>query len=79
MYPYGEDWLTQQLTQYDSAFKDVLLGDTWIKEFVMQSFDVPLSKNFASFCIKIVKERYKKVLMAHQGFTDLKEDDQVSF
>lgn len=63
--------------KYDHVFKDVPLGDDWIKEFVMFTYDVPLSKNFAVTSYSAFVERYKRILMAHDGFKDLSYNDQV--
>ncbi len=73
-----EDWLDFQLDQCDNAFKQVPLGDEWVKDFVMFSYDVPLSKNFAAISYNTYMERYKRILMIHDGFKGLTSTDQVA-
>ena len=65
------------MSKYQSAFEEVPMGYDWIKDFVMFSYDVPLSKNFASKGYAILSERYKRILKIHDGYSDLTPKDQV--
>ena len=72
-----EIWFSTQMSKYQSAFEEVPMGYDWIKDFVMFSYDVPLSKNFASKGYAILSERYKRILKIHDGYSDLTPKDQV--
>ena len=41
-----ENWLTKQLANFEEAWSAVSLGEDHIREFIMFSYDVPLSKAF---------------------------------
>ena len=72
-----ESWFSSRLVKYDKAYEDVQFGHDWITEFVMFSYDVPLSKHFATNGYATFLERFKRILMAHDGFQDLSTKDQV--
>jgi hypothetical protein len=55
----------------------VSLGDDFVKEFIMFSYDVPLSKHFATRAYNTFADRFKKILQVHPGFDQLTETEQV--
>ena len=57
----------------------ISLGEDFVKEFVMFSYDVPLSKHFATRAYNTFADRFKKILQVHPGFDELTEIDQVLF
>ena len=71
-----EEWLANQMCIYQKAFSEVPVGYDWIKEFIMFSYDVPLSRNFAHKGWTTLMERYKGILKCHQGFNELPTKDQ---
>ena len=58
-------------------FFQISLGDDFVKEFVMFSYDVPLSKHFVSRAYATFADRFKKILQVHPGYEQLTETDQV--
>ena len=71
-----DEWLANQMCIYQKAFSEVPVGYDWIKEFIMFSYDVPLSRNFAHKGWTTLMERYKGILKCHQGFNELPTKDQ---
>ena len=66
------------LDSFDQACQAVSMGEEWLKEFVMFSYDVPLSKHFAARSFTTFMERYRKVLQTHEQYRKLSLEDQVS-
>ena len=64
-------WLDNQLSLLDSAFTSVNFGEEIVKEAVMYSFDVPLSKHFMPYVIRVMTERVQKVMILHPEFRNL--------
>jgi len=64
-------WLENQLSLLDSAFASVNLGEEIVKEAVMYSFDVPVSKHFTPHVIRVMTERVRKVMILHPEFRNL--------
>jgi hypothetical protein len=78
--PYSSEeakWFDSRMVKYATAVGEVPMGPEWIKEFVMFTYDVPLSKHFASRGYSTFLERYRRVLRIHDGFADLSKKDQV--
>ncbi len=72
-----EAWLKKQLHEYQSAYGEIPLGDEFIKEFVMFSYGVPLSKTFATRGYLTFLQRYRRVLEVQEGYETLNGKDQV--
>ena len=54
------------------------MGEDYVKEFIMFSYDVPLSKHFVYRGYAAFAERFRRVLKTQPGFNDLNDKDQVS-
>ena len=65
-----------ELEVFDQSFKDVSMGDEWLKEFVMFSFDVPLSKHFASTTFRTLRQRFQRILQSNPQYQSLNPSDQ---
>ena len=52
---------TNDFELFDQTFNEVPMGDEWLKEFIMFSFDVPLSKHFASTNFRTLVLRFQKM------------------
>ena len=66
-----------QLSKYSSAYREVPMGEDFVKEFIMFSYDVPLSKHFVYRGYATFAERFRRVLKTQPGFNDLNDKDQV--
>jgi len=66
-----------QLSKYSSAYREVPMGEEFVKEFIMFSYDVPLSKHFVYRGYATFAERFRRVLKTQPGFNDLNDKDQV--
>ena len=66
-----ENWINCQLQKFDTAWQKIPLGEDHIKEFIMHSFDVPLSKGFMADAFGIFIERYRMVMKIHPEFKSL--------
>ena len=53
------------------------MGEDFVKEFIMFSYDVPLSKHFVYRGYATFAERFRRVLKTQPGFNDLNDKDQV--
>jgi hypothetical protein len=53
------------------------MGEEYINEFIMFSYDVPLSKHFVYRGYATFAERFRRVLKTQPGFNDLNDKDQV--
>ncbi len=54
------------------------MGEDYVNEFIMFSYDVPLSKHFVYRGYATFAERFRRVLKTQPGFNDLSDKDQVS-
>ncbi len=54
------------------------MGEDYVNEFIMFSYDVPLSKHFVYRGYATFAERFRRVLKTQPGFNDLNDKDQVS-
>ena len=54
------------------------MGEDYVNEFIMFSYDVPLSKHFVYRGYATFAERFRRVLKTQPGFNDLNDRDQVS-
>ena len=70
------DFMPMELEVFDQSFKDINMGDEWLKEFVMFSFDVPLSKHFASTTFRTLRQRFHRILQSNPQFRTLNSSDQ---
>ena len=66
------------MSKYSSAYREVPMGEDYVKEFIMFSYDVPLSKHFVYRGYAAFAERFRRVLKTQPGFNDLNDKDQVS-
>ena len=71
-----ENWIQCQLSKYDLAWQKIPLGDEHTKEFIMYSYDVPLSKSFMPRAMAIFIERYRMVMKIHPEFNNLNRFQQ---
>jgi hypothetical protein len=53
------------------------MGEDYVNEFIMFSYDVPLSKHFVYRGYATFAERFRRVLKTQPGFSDLNDRDQV--
>ena len=68
---FEDIWLSEQASRFRQAYLDVSLGADFLREFVMHSFDVPLSKSFVPQVALTNAERYRRALTVFQpAFTD---------
>ena len=71
-----EKWIQLQLEKFDFAFKKIPLGDELIKEVLMYSLGVPLSKSFMANNMAVYLERYLMVMKIHPEFNNLSPSRQ---
>ena len=64
-------WLNCQLIKYKDTMKSINMGEDLIKEFIMYSLGVPLSKRFMAASMQCFNERFRLVMKMHPEFTDL--------
>lgn len=77
--PYTQEeecWLIRQFEKFDRAFHDVSFGEEALKEFVMFSYDVPLSKAFVPKLVSVFTERFRRIMKVHDEFNALNDHDQ---
>ena len=63
-----ESW--PRLEQFSAAYNEVSLGEEFRKEFIMFSYDVPLSKRFVPNEIAAFAERGRRIMRTHPEFRD---------
>lgn len=76
---YGQDeekWLQGQLKKFDVAWNIVGMGEELMKEFIMYSYDVPLSKHFMLSSMNVFNERFRHILKMHPEFMALSDAQQ---
>ena len=71
-----ENWINCQLQKFDTAWQKIPLGEDHIKEFIMHSYDVPLSKGFMADAFGIFIERYRMIMKIHPEFNSLNQSQQ---
>ena len=71
-----EIWIQSQLNKFDTAWRKIPLGEEQIKEFLMYSLDVPLSKGYMAKSMATFVERYRMVLKIHPEFNNLNQYQQ---
>ena len=59
-----------RLEQFSAAYNEVSLGEEFRKEFIMFSYDVPLSKRFVPNEIAAFAERGRRIMRTHPEFRD---------
>ena len=62
--------LWPRLEQFSAAYNEVSLGEEFRKEFIMFSYDVPLSKRFVPNEIAAFVERGRRIMRTHPEFRD---------
>jgi hypothetical protein len=72
-----EAWLRSNLDKFRSAYNEVSLGEEYVNEFVMFSYDVPLSKHFVPNEISAFAERGRRIMKIHPEFTSLADSQQM--
>ena len=71
-----ENWLNRQLASLEQVYASVSLGEDHLREFIMWSFDVPVSKSFAETAFCGFNERFRKVMKMHSEFQNLPDNIQ---
>lgn len=65
-----------KLSQFTEGFREISLGEEYIKEFLMYSLDVPLSRQFVPQTMKTFAARYINALRSWDEFRELTGQDQ---
>ncbi|TRY67347.1 hypothetical protein TCAL_12464, partial [Tigriopus californicus] len=65
-----------KLSQFTEGFREISLGEEYIKEFLMYSLDVPLSRQFVPQTMKTFAARYINALRSWDEFRLLTGQDQ---
>ncbi|TRY76250.1 hypothetical protein TCAL_08790 [Tigriopus californicus] len=73
-----EAWLKNQLHMFQAAYSEVSLGDDLVNEFVMFTYDVPLSKRFVPAELSTFMERTRRILKFHPEFECLTTTEQAN-
>ena len=71
-----EAWLRSRLEKFSAAYNEVSLGEEFRNEFVMFSYDVPLSKRFVPNEIAAFAERGRRIMRTHPEFSGLSDAEQ---
>merc|ERR1712156_1103213 len=71
-----ENWLQGKLQIFDECWKRVPSGEDLVNDFIMFTYDVPLSKSFVPDHLAIFNERYRLMMKMHTEFTSLSRVDQ---
>ena len=71
-----DDWLNKQLDLYRHTVRQVSVGDDFMKEIVMFSLGVPLSKQFSKYGLGAAVERMRRALTMHEEFNVLSDKIQ---
>jgi len=74
--PEEEAWMVKQFELFDENWTALSLGEDLVKDVVMFSFDVPLSKGFIPAVIQLFRSRSLKIMGMHAEFTSLPGSDQ---
>eukprot|EP00095_Tigriopus_kingsejongensis_P011663 snap_masked-scaffold59_size442576-processed-gene-0.4 protein:Tk11663 transcript:snap_masked-scaffold59_size442576-processed-gene-0.4-mRNA-1 annotation:"hypothetical protein BRAFLDRAFT_128090" len=73
-----ECWLIRQYERFDRAYSEVSFGEEIMKEFIMFSYDVPLSKTFVPKMVSVWSERFRRIMKIHEEFNALCDKDQAA-
>lgn len=71
-----DSWLSNQLNHFDQVWHSVPLGDDYVREVIMFSYDVPTSKSFVRNCVSVFNERFKRIMMNYDCFSQLSQNIQ---
>lgn len=63
-----EKWLQKKFDDFHRNFCQVSLGEDIVREFVMFTYDVPLSKSFMPKALSTFAERFRSILRGHEEF-----------
>ena len=66
-----------KLKIFDECWKRVPSGEDLVNDFIMFTYDVPLSKSFVPDHLAIFNERYRLMMKMHTEFTSLSRVDQA--
>ena len=72
-----EVWLNKRLAIFEDAFSSVNFGPELVRECIMHSLSVPLSKRFVSCTTVIFAERLKRALLLIPEFKHIPAQDQI--
>ena len=67
-HPGEEGWLKNQLMKFDQEWNQINCGNDLLKEVLMFKYDVPLSKSFMVEGMRVLNERYRRILFMHSEF-----------
>ena len=62
-----EVYFQKQMQLFSDAYHEVSFGEDLLKEFIMYSLDVPVSKHFMPQTMATFAERFLRILKRHQG------------
>ena len=68
-----EAWLNNQLVRFKEVYEEISLGEELVNEFVMYSYDVPLSKHFVPSEISAFVERCRRIMKIHPEFEEMSD------
>ena len=68
--------MNNQLDHFDQVWQSVPLGEDHIREVIMFSYDVPTSKSFVRNGVSVFNERFKRIMMNHDFFSQLPQNVQ---
>ena len=71
-----ENWLQGKLRIFEECWNRVPVSDDLVSEFVMFTYDVPLSKNFVPDHLAVFNERYLLMMKMHSEFTNMNRFEQ---
>ena len=80
--PYTEDehvWLNRQMSTFDSCMRTISMGEDLIREFIMHTYNMPVSPQFLIKSHWAVEARFKEVLKMHPEFHLLSINEQSLF
>ena len=69
--------LQGKLKIFDECWKRVPSGEDLVNDFIMFTYDVPLSKSFVPDHLAIFNERYRLMMKMHTEFTSLSRLEQA--
>ena len=58
--PDEENWLAEQFKMMDLIQSSISMGEDMVKEYIMYSLDVPLSKMFMARTMAVFAHRFHK-------------------
>jgi hypothetical protein len=71
-----ENWLQGKLRIFEECWNRVPVSDDLVSEFVMFTYDVPLSRNFVPDHLAVFNERYLLMMKVHSEFTNMNRFEQ---